>query len=653
MENNYRNSQNNKDFENNQNTNQNDPQSTSLTPAGYTQNQNKSEQSQAYGEYFSVEDNIEPDIQVVQNKDKKEEKKTFLDFVIKKWWLFLTLFIILSLAVVGGFFWWTQNQKIEGDFTKIDLGFVGPKTLPNGNTDIWTFKVANNNDVAVEDVEVRLDFDEKFSFKEAVNTTSANSEGNLYKIPILQPKGENGSEFLIELRGSINGRIDEEVVFSGFVDYLPSPYKGTNYSKLNLNIPSFKTLITAPELSLKMDSKNSAVNNGESFELNITIQNLSEKDFEDVKLELDYPENDNFTYESSELILTESETSITSPDSGNNTWFITKLPKFKEQRLNVKGKIYGVSGSKQEFTAKIFTQNPQGEYELLDESSKLITVGSESLVLSTDLGDREVIKTFDPGESITFIIDYKNQGTKPLKNLTIEATLNDSADIIDWDSVSFSGGDKGIVEGEKIIWKGSSSSSLNELAPRAEGTLVFKINVKDEEDFRKINSKEEDFTISLNVLASGDEVEDLEIKSTELKARGYLSFDYNIELKESEDDYDVYTVRWELKARQNDVNNVKLESISNTLKLDGFNSRIVPSSEANNLSFDDSTGRLIWTPGKVSRFSGLLNPVKYIEFELKLSKNSDNNYLYTSPIITGTDNFTGERYEITGANGNI
>jgi hypothetical protein len=71
------------------------------------------------------------------------------------------------------------------------------------------------------------------------------------------------------------------------------------------------------------------------------------------------------------------------------------------------------------------------------------------------------------------------------------------------------------------------------------------------------------------------------------------------------------------------------------------------------LSYDPLTGKIVWTPGGITAYTGISNPVRTISFEITVvagpGSSINNTIIYNDAKITGVDGFTGEKYELTNA----
>ncbi|NJS41404.1 hypothetical protein HC766_03450 [Candidatus Gracilibacteria bacterium] len=308
-------------------------------------------QSVSDNQYFNVQGN-QPSL-VNSNELNKPKKagffRRFTDYLIVRWWLVLLLVIAIALSSLGFYAFQLSQNSTKETFSDVKAFIEAPTTASSGSPVRWKVRVVNQNNVSIQQVEVKLNFDRTFRYTKAINPDPADTSGNLYKLASLSAQAEGTNEAIIQFEGTLSGNIDEEAVMSGEVTYVPTPLAGRENSRIGVPIEAERTRITSPQIGVTMTPTQRDVQNGSEAEIAVVFENLSEKELKDLRVRMTYPDRGGFTYSSSELILDNTTDVKTVPDDGNNVWFISSLPRLRTQTLKVKGIVQGADGVKLNF----------------------------------------------------------------------------------------------------------------------------------------------------------------------------------------------------------------------------------------------------------------------------------------------------------------
>jgi hypothetical protein len=580
--------------------------------------------------------------------DWKERAKKFFDFCITKWWLVLLLLFSLALISLGIYSNLPKNLTPVLPYDKVVAKITAPESAPSGSSATWTIDVTNNETVALQNVEVKLDFDASFRFTTSSPVEPSDPKGTVYTIERLEASGQTGNSSSFTVEGVLSGNIDEDAFMKGLLSYTPEPVKNADNNRRTLEMAPAKTKITAPQIKLDMKPTDQNVQSGADAEIVVTLTNQSPKDISDVRIKMIYPpEKDAFTYKNSELTLSNTSFPKDKPDQDNNIWFISVLPQGKEQTLKVRGTVKGGDGSKVMFKVEIAVKNNSKDYDLLASTSRDVTVNSQPLEVTTFISGKEQAKTFDAGETLSVIISYENKSNNLLRDIQANATLEDPTNLLDFTTLASKSG-QATVNGKTLEWRQSGVSQLATLAPGAKGQLSYTIQVK-KDGFLQSSFSQTAYVIRPKVDMKSQSSQPVNINGGDYKARGELQFDSNVTFKKQGANR-VYTVTWTIRTNQNQVNDVTI----NTGTINTFQAAsITPASMASNVTYDATTGKITFKPGNIPAYSGLSLPAVTLSFDLVVAPKADGTFqgieVLKPQIITGTDDFTTEVYTSTEA----
>jgi len=586
-------------------------------------------------------------------KYKVESVKKLGNKILKWWWLILIIVVFLCVGLVFSYFQSTlgTQTEIQKASTKISTNFQAPAKLANGNNEVWTLSIQNLNTFALAGVEVDLDFPAEFSFSRSLTINPANPEGNKYKIDRIEASdGVNAVESLLRIEGNLIGNIDQQVEIKGQISLTPEPLLGENQPKEIITISSNKTKIVSPQVFLEMKSKKTKVQTGEQLEIETVFKNLSEKDIEQLRLEITSSKGDNFDIEESSFEISGQQQVGDFKESGReNVWLIKKLPKLEEGIISLKIRL-DFEEDVEIFTAELSIKNiANSEYQVLSKTTKQFKIEEQALTLQTSIQGKASDKTFVPGETLNFEIEYQNFGKTSLKDIQITAQIEDPAKILDFSTLNFDGGQTGDLNNKIISWKTLGVPQLANLSPRERGVINYTIKVKSEDKFKQSTVDQSTYTITPTAKIDYQSSNPIEISGPTYKAKGLLQFDQQIKLLESKVGMDIYEVTWRFTSRQNQINLPKVETVTSLSKQLDFDTKITPKLQAKRIKYNPTTGRIIWEPLVIPSYSGISQPAVEITFQLEkpLRQNTSSTGkqpLYSKVTYSGVDDFTSQRY---------
>jgi hypothetical protein len=628
-------------------------------PSSYNQQQNgyyqNIQQQVSQNPYFQVQQ--QPQVPGTPNNNQhpnREPKKPFLpfdilgDFLIKKWWLILIISILVALVSVSLYIFVFRQAKPGSDYTNVESRIEGPKTLPSGSPGIWKVVVQNREAVAINQIEIKLNFDKSFKYFKKINPDPTDIAGTTYKLANLQAVGQGTSDAVISFEGLLNGYIDEDTLMTGQISYIPTPLINKPTSRITVPITPQKTLITAPEIRAELLMSQPIVQSGNEIELTLKFQNFSEKELSDLRIKVTYPDK-SFVYSSSELTLTSSTAVKIKPDDGNNIWYISTLPRLQTQILKVRGLVNGAEGVKQTFVSEIGIKNGS-EYNTLQSTPADVTITSQPLFITTNIENKGQYPFFAPGENLSFTLNYQNKSSQTLNNIEIFASLDDPSDLIDYSTLKY---EDGILSNRVVQWRSSGVKQLESLPPQGKGTLKFTAQVKNNNQFIKSGLNQTAYTIKMIAEGKALNLPQTRFEGYAYKAEGDLKATQ--EVKQIVDatlpsTQRLYEVTWSIKTAQNRVNDVLVNSSTNLAPSSWSQSSVSPAIMTNKISYNPLNGSIIWKPGNVEGYTGVSNPIVTVSFRLLIDVTTGGNFsglqLLKPASGQGTDDVTNKKYDI-------
>jgi hypothetical protein len=577
-------------------------------------------------------------------------------FILKKWWLILLVVIALSLIFVSTFayiiFQSQNNQSLKYD--NISLKITGPDTVSKGSPETWEVSIQNKEESSLSNVVISLNLDPNFEFIQSESITPDNPKGTQYTINRLDGNNNGLSQGLIKFKGTSKGNIDEDIIITGSITYTPDSLvrlknagrvdENTN-TRLSLPLPQKTTRTTAAKIALFMATKDDIVANNAEAQVNLEIENLSERDIKDLRIRYYYPQG--FTYTDSILSQDSSLSTKKKPDEGNNIWLINNLARLNKQKLILNGTVTGTGGISLTFRADLEIRNGD-RWESISTISRDVTLASKPLVLATSIENNNGL--FTPGQTLNFIVNYENQGTNTVRDAEIIGSVQDPADILDWSTLQFEGGNRGSTNNKTITWAGNNLPQLANLGIRAKGQLRYSIKVKQEATFINTIRDQGEYILVPQASANGKNIQPIQVIGETLKAKGDINFVQKITplpFSEGQLNKRRFRVSWELTNKQNQVDLVVIRTRTVLPQNSWVPSSITPVNKASQIVYNPQNGEIIWNAGIIPSYSGISKPSVNISFDFEVEDTiggSSKIELYKEISITGKDNFTQEQF---------
>ncbi len=576
-------------------------------------------------------------------------------FLARKWLIVLIFIILFSLVLAGVWLVVQLTQKRPGPFQQVKAELLAPSSSPSGSPSLWRLEITNQENVDLVNVEVRLEFDSKFRFYKAITPQPSDPRGNLFTFTRIDAANKaNGlSKVVIEFEGVLTGLVDEETFMSGLLSYTPEPLLNYPDNREQIIIEKQKTVITRPLVTATINPDNLEVEVDTEATIKIVFENLSNRELNNLRLKMTYPDRRFFEYTGSELILSNASSPRVNPSDGDNIWDIQTLPAAAQQELYIRGKIKGSENTEHRFTLEIQLRRADNSYQNILTTNRDIKVVARPLVLQTYILGKQNNPTFRPGEALTFQISYKNQSKSNLNNVEIIASINDPAGVLDFSTIKFQNNIVGYESNKNIFWSPKSASFLAVMPPGLEGTLGFAINVKEYKDMVNPTFGQGSYILIPKVEARADGIKPIVVQGQVYRAQSFVNFTRQVSFQNHPTDPEkrIYRVRWEITTGQNAIENVKIATSSPVPGNPWRASSINPPELVQMLQYNPNNGQITLTLNRLEPLLGSPDrPSWYIEFDLEVSKQLgkfEGILLMRQTNFEAVDEVTGQVYTIT------
>ncbi len=534
--------------------------------------------------------------EIYQAEENKEGKEYFSTMdrakVVAKWKKFLIVFFsilaVFAAAALAGFFVFQSKTKFTGEHIRLEI--TGPESVSSGDTFTLTVAYENNETVALKNPELTLSFPEGFTLEQAVPAPSDEFK-NTWPLSDIGV-GQKGT---IIVRGRIVGEDSGTKTVTGKLNFEPA-----NFSSPFDTRASYTVRIQESALKMALNFPPRAAANTE-ISGTITLQNESEEELKDVRLEVFFP---------ADFSLTEAKPKA----SEGSRWDFDSVVKGKPHEIAIRGILHGTSGDLKELRAKASIRSEKNEFVVQTDTNVLITVVDPRLETSLTVNNRSANFSLDWGETLDVVLNIKNAGEQTIRDATATLTL-DSA-ILDWGKVKW--GNPGKRQKNKITWTKTEAPDLTEIAPDANASITFSVPIL---DTPPKNVSANDLMIKLSGEVVSSNVTDLDGSTVKAITPAFeVRLNTQVQLKPEarylDDEYQpvgsgpvppqvgkttTYQISWYISNASNEVTDVKAQT---TLPVGAFwvgQEQMTSGS----ISFDPTTRQVSWTINRVPARSGL------------------------------------------------
>ncbi len=534
-----------------------------------------------------------------------------------------TVGILLGISFISGFYIW-RLQTTRG----LDLSLDLPEEVLSGVPFDIRVNFSNNSGAVLNDARFAISLPPGAAFFGSPVTKTVEN----------RPLGNIGNGSLVQESFRIVVIAPEQVSrsFKVTINYAPAKL-GARFEKS----VSGEVLVKSSGIAIEMSAPEQ-VTSGEEFELAVSYRNISELDFSDLELKVEYPAT--FTYVSSSL----------KPDMENNIWKLGDLRKNSEGKITVRGNLTGGENDNYEFRSQI-SQRAAGENYPVSVGSFKASIAASPLSLSLNLNG-STDYTAKAGDVLTYTLSYVNGTDIQLRDALITAKL--VGEMYDLKTLDSPGAFR---QGENtLIWNQDNSPSLATLPPGSAGLVTFTVKLKDSFPIRRFSDK--NYSVILNAQINSSTIspvtgsEFLSKARLETKVAGKVEVDAKAFFRDADSGFlnsgvfppktgqpTQFTIHWLLKSFAADVSNIEVRGIL------GNNVRMVGEARSNSGSlpkYNPETNEVFWQVDKLQANQGVVgSPIEGV-FQVEAVPQAAQIGMFMPIInattIRATDNSTGQ-----------
>ena len=381
---------------------------------------------------------------------------------------------------------------------------------------------------------------------------------------------------------------------------------------------------------------------GENFDTEISYKNVSDMDFSDLKLKIDFPPT--FKLVKSTL----------EPDIGNNVWILGGLRRGSEMKFKINGNILGPDGAFFDIKATIEAVLLGQSYPISVNTATLSIATSPLSIKMEANGDPDYVA--GPDESITYDINYSNNTDVGLQNVVIKTQLigamYDFA-TLDSDAIYRS-------SDNTLTWNASNAAELATLSPGESGAVHFTIRTKkaypisrlsDRNFVLKVAGSIESPTVPNFVAAT----KTVGLANLETKVGGKADIATKVYFRDAAsgiinkgpfpprvNQKTNYTIHWQITNYGTDIKDVEVKAfLAGNVKFTGVTKTNASSAPV----YNDLTQEVVWKINKVQATTGVISGPLEATFQIEATPSSLDAGTFMPLIqdtsLKATDDFTG------------
>ncbi len=585
------------------------------------------------------EKELPPDYEFYKEKDKTPYKrygwmstKDGKGFSLRKLF-FLSFVLFLSVFIYFVFFY---DAKFKP--TLVNVYITGPSNVVSGDLVSYKIHYKNNSKTILRDAVVYFEWPQGFDLK-----------GSEYENPVVEKRYVGTimptQEKVVSIEGRLYGNANDVKTIKVRLEYKPEDINNVFSSEARydvniVSVPIFLNVIAPKQISA-----------GDEFTIRVEYNNQSDASFSNMEIQAEYPSGFEFI------------SSNPNPSVSNNVWQLGTIQGGESESIQIKGKLSGNEGENKVISFKIgkVGEDANEFVEFANFISEVKLSSSVLLVLQKANESRDL--SVNPGDVVTYTINYKNNSTEQVSDVVVVAQLD--ATYLDLKSLDMPWG---FFDGRtnSIIWNQTGVPDLAVLDPGEEGKLTFSVKVRD--NIIPKTTREKNLYIKTIVqIASGslpdplssfkgEYSDELMVKintKAKFKVDGYFSQgpikNYG-SLPPKVGEEVSYAVSWKIFNTTNDLKDVEVRAfLPPTVKWTG----VVNPNDAN-IKFNKEKGLIVWRPQVVFAGSGYVIPAQRVDFQVAYTPSlldvGKDFTLVKSIKMTAEDAFTGKKIEIEAGN---
>lgn len=559
----------------------------------------------------------------------QEKKRSMLS----KFLWFSLLFFVVASAYAGYLFFGGSNVVSSQN---IDIEVLGPVSIKGGETLSLDISVINRNATPLEVVDLILEYPEGTR-----NPSDLSKELPRERISLgdINPGDLSQKTMKSVLFGEERSIKDIKIT----VEYRVPASNAIFYKE-----SVYQVVVSSSPLTLVVDAPKEA-NSGQDVSIRLTVNSNSPDIIKNVVLIAEYPSG--FSFSSSDPKTLDE----------NRIWKLGDVSPGSKRTFTIRGTLSGENSDIRVFRFQIGVASQNDEKKIATpfmSISEEISLNKPFIGLSLLAnGLKDEIITVKSGRPVRVNVSYTNNLLVPVSSVEISLLL--SGDAIDEQSVSVERGFYRSID-DTVIWNRTTFDRLNSISPGESGSVSFTFSPRSlSQGIATIKNPE--IIISGSVKGRRDEsgrvpeevvatvkkqirVEtDVGLNARALYGSGPFTNTGGLPPKAEKET--TYTVVWTITNGSNDLGDVRVSA-----QLPSY-IRFIKGDLSSQVTYDESSGVVIWNAGLIPAGSGFGSSPKEVAFQIgfipSTSQIGQNPVLINDATLSAVDRFTNSNISLT------
>lgn len=550
--------------------------------------------------------------------------------------LIIAFSVIVVLAIFGAaaYFLMVGGTNIVSS-RNVEISLEGPSSIKGGEPGNWQVAITNKNKTNLELADLRIEYPEGSKpISDSFSGTFSGAKNLVERRPIGEIKaGETKTQ---QISAYLFGEKNTDKTFKLTLEYRP---QGSNAILAATKEQIVRLLQSPIEISLELPRETNA---GEEIILKVDIISNAQTLIKDVNFKMEYPAG--FQYLDSDL----------KPTAGDNIWRLGDLESNMKRTIKIRGVLQGQDLMEIAFRASAGPLDENGEVVAYGFAVQSVILKKPFLKLGVEINGKTEEVIASVGADLNININWQNTLPTKITNAIIEVKIIGSA--VDQRTISVN---KGFYRSfdQTLVCNQSSSPELASIEPLEEGKAQFKFSILDSLPVDVI--RQGNPVVSLDIMMQAERIteeqgkvevtnhltKDIKIATLfQLSRRAlYYSgpFKNSGPLPPKVGRETTYTVIWSLTNSSNNVSNAMISAfLPSYVRWLG----VVKPLDAD-VSYNQTTGEVVWRAGAVSSGTGILSAGRELAFQISFLPNAgqigSQPTLVSEVTLSGKDDFTG------------
>jgi len=397
----------------------------------------------------------------------------------------------------------------------------------------------------------------------------------------------------------------------------------------------------AVSLSFSLPEK---VLSGENFSVTLNYENVSGKDYPNLRIRIDSPPM-------FQLKRAEPE----APEGTTNQWDFGTVKAGEKGTIVLSGVAAGPEQSILNFSASLLA-NILGEKYALSTQTASVAIAASSLSLSVTVnGEKEYVAEL--GKDLLYVFRYRNNSNATLENITVRAAL--TGELYDFASVQTSASLNSLTN--TFTWNAANTPSLAKLEPGDEGSVSLPIKTKSKFPIARLGDK--NFVLKVSAQAESPTVpsgvaadKTIALADIENKVKGAIEVVSKVLFRDASSGVlnkgpyppkvnqpTQYSVHWQVTNYGTNVSGAVVRAFINSgARFTGITKSTVDAMP----SYNSASGEVVWQVGNIAATKGVVTPpveaIFQIEYTPSVNQAGQSVQLLGDTRIEAHDDFTDE-----------